>query len=80
MDLPNTNNGASNYVATEIVYNNSSPLMPRIGLPVARVLKRKEGHYIRPRSPVPPTLPGCRMARLKCNFIRTKGMTLRDVE
>lgn len=78
---PNTNNGA-----TDIVHVNSSPPM-RIGLRVARVLKRTDGCYMRPRSPMSPTssgrnvipISGGRVTRLKCDFVRTEGMIIQGV-
>ncbi len=87
MNPANTNNGAPNYQATEIIYINSSPAL-RIGLPVARVLKRRDGYYMRPRSPesptssersiIPTSIPnaGSRSERIKRDFVRTKGTTL----
>ncbi len=87
MKPANTNDGGPNYQATEIVYINSSPPL-RIGLPVARVLKRRDGYYMRPRSPVSPSSsersiiptsipnPGRRAERIKRDFVRTKGTTL----
>ena len=42
-------------VATELVFIDSSPINIA-GLPRARVLRRKEDHYMLPRSPPSPTL------------------------
>lgn len=85
MPPPRTYNGVlRNYQETEIVFINSSPVN-LIGLPVPRVLKRKNNHYMRPRSPVSPTLKflkyneiptsGSREARLKRDFLQTQGMS-----
>ena len=50
-----TNDASHNYQETELVFINSTP-EKGTGLPVARVFKRKDGRYMRFRSPCSPTL------------------------
>ena len=68
---------------TELCFIKSS--RPRMAGPTSKVLRSKDGHYMLPRSPTSPTLrrrmrvspiSGSAAARLKNDFIRTKGILL----
>lgn len=79
LELPG-NDGS--LIATELVFIDSSPINIA-GLPKARVLKRKDNHYMLPSSPSSPTLNMRRksdkrtsenqVARAKRDYIRTDG-------
>lgn len=69
------------YPETELVFINSSRPRLQDG-PVARVLKRKDGHYMLPSSPQTPTIRGQKQedfisgsedVKRKKDFISTEG-------
>lgn len=66
------------YQETELVIINSSPIKAW-ACPNPRVIKRKENHYMCPRSPISPfggkvaPLSGSSSARLKSDYVKING-------
>ena len=80
---PKVNNAGTappgNYQATELVFINSSPEMGQ-GLPVPRVIKRRDDHYMRPRPPHSPNLSARTKQKIFPNLGSWKARFNRDYE